>query len=89
MPCSRLPATLTALDLSWNSIRGTSAKALASAVKKNAALTLLDLSHNRLDEDGGVAVADALEANTSLTEVRMAHCFVGGEGSRWSEPSAH
>ena len=74
-------STLTVLDLSWNSIRGTSAKALASAVKANATLILLNLSHNRLDEDGGVAVADALEANTSLTEVRMAHCFIGAKGS--------
>ena len=74
-------STLTVLDLSWNSIRGTSAKALASAVKKNATLTLLNLSHNRLDEDGGVAIADALEANTSLIEVRMAHCFIGAKGS--------
>ena len=37
-------STLTVLNLSWNSIRGTSAKALASAVKKNATLTLLNLA---------------------------------------------
>ena len=74
-------STLTVLNLSWNSIRGTSAKALASALKANATLTVLNLSHNRLDEDGGVAIADALETNTSLTEVRMAHCFVGAKGA--------
>lgn len=52
----RTNATLTSLNLSYNSVGAAGASALVEAVAFNTALQQLDLRHNRLDTDAKAAV---------------------------------
>jgi Ca2+-binding EF-hand superfamily protein/Leucine-rich repeat (LRR) protein len=59
-------ATLTELDLSWNSIRMESAITLADALAHNQTLLTLKLAHNTFADMAAQRIGHALRSNTSL-----------------------
>ena len=61
------------LDVSWNAIRGDSARALGNALGMNQSLQKLMLSYNGLGEAGGEAVGVGLLTNNSLRKIDLSN----------------
>jgi len=71
--------TLTKLELQFNIIRTTGARALATLLRRNTSLTELNLQANTIAE-GALAFASALRQNTSLKHLNIEENKINDEG---------
>lgn len=63
--------TITALDLTANSITAKGAKYLAEVLTCNNTLKILQLAANNLEDRGAHYIAEGLKINKSLTEMNL------------------
>jgi hypothetical protein len=75
-------STLRILDLSWNSLKESGARSIATVIKSNVGLQELFLSSNRLREGGAREIADALAHNTALRVLNVSSNHIGEGGGR-------
>jgi len=73
--------TLTYLDLSWNSIRGASAIALAQSLENNASLKYLNLANNSFSEAGSQYIGKSLLKNNCLETLNLSFNQVNTKGA--------
>jgi Ran GTPase-activating protein (RanGAP) involved in mRNA processing and transport len=70
----------TTIDLSWNMIRNSGAKAIAVYLTQTRTLTALDLSGNKCEQLGIEKLAQALYGQTTLTSLKLSCNPVGDVG---------
>ena len=73
--------TLTHLDLSWNSIRGASAIALAQSLADNCSLKYLNLANNSFAEYGSQYIGRSLLKNTALQTLDLSYNQINAQGA--------
>lgn len=73
--------SLLFVDLSWNSISGRAALAMADALRSNGSLRAINLAWNALGDAGGEAIAAALLANDALQAVDLSCTLLQGRSA--------
>lgn len=75
-----LADTLKELDLSYNKIGDTGAKAIETSLKKNSTLTNLNLNRNQIGDIGTTNLARLLGANSTLKAIYLTDNEITGRG---------
>ncbi|KAK3836741.1 MAG: hypothetical protein J3R72DRAFT_477125 [Linnemannia gamsii] len=77
----KINSTLTALDLSYNSIGDNGTVALSEALKTNSTLTILKLLVNSISNDGAVELSEVLKTNSTLSTLDISYNSIGDNGT--------
>ncbi|KAF9390630.1 hypothetical protein CPB97_008819 [Podila verticillata] len=75
-------STLTALDLSSNSIGDNGTQVLSEALKTNSTLTTLYLGCNSIGDNGAQAVVEAIKTNSTLISLELQNNSIGDNGAQ-------